>query len=63
VIKSCVTISLVPSLPSGPWIYRDELEVSIAKAAAAGFDAVELFPASASRVDAKKLAALLENTP
>lgn len=42
-IKSCVTISLVPSLSGGPWIYWDELEISIPKAKSAGFEAVELF--------------------
>ena len=32
-IKSCATISLVPSLKGGPWIYWDSLEDSCAKAA------------------------------
>jgi sugar phosphate isomerase/epimerase len=59
-IKSCVTISLVPSLAGGPWIYWDELETSIAKAAALGFDAVELFTASPDAVDSDELFGLLE---
>ena len=59
-IKSCVTISLVPSLAGGPWIYWDELEVSIPKAKAGGFDAVELFTASADAVDADRLSELLD---
>jgi sugar phosphate isomerase/epimerase len=59
-IKSCVTISLVPSLAGGPWIYWDELEISIAKAANLGFDAVELFTASPDAVDLDELFALLE---
>lgn len=41
--KSCVTISLVPSLVGGPWIYFDELKKNIPKAKALGFDAIELF--------------------
>ncbi|MHC4475399.1 MAG: TIM barrel protein [Planctomycetota bacterium] len=59
-IKSCVTISLVPSLKGGPWIYWDELEVSIPKAKELGFDAVELFTASADAVDSDSLFELLD---
>ena len=68
-IKPCVTISLVPSLSGGPWIYWDELEVSISKAKSAGFDAVELFTpappgvgftASADAVNPDALARLLD---
>jgi len=59
-IKSCVTISLVKSLQGGPWIYWDDLEVSVPKAKAAGFDAVELFTASAEAVDPDTLIGLLE---
>lgn len=61
-MKSCVTISLVKSLRGGPWIYWDELDVSIGKAGAAGFDAVELFTASADAVDADALAKVLDET-
>jgi sugar phosphate isomerase/epimerase len=59
-VKSCVTISLVPSLRGGPWIYWDDLEISIPKAKAAGFDAVELFTVSADAVDSDLLARLLD---
>ena len=59
-VKSCVTISLVPSLCGGPWVYWEEPEVSIPKAKAAGFDAVELFTASADAVDSDVLARLLD---
>jgi sugar phosphate isomerase/epimerase len=59
-IKSCVTISLVPSLAGGPWVYWDDLEVSIAKAKAAGFDGVELFTASADAVNRDTLWSLVE---
>jgi len=60
-IKSCVTISLVESLWGGPWIYWDDLEISIPKAKRAGFDAVELFTASAKAVRCDLLAGLLED--
>ena len=59
-IKPCVTISLVPSLSGGPWVYWDELEISIPKAKAVGFEAVELFTASADAVDADELSKLLD---
>jgi sugar phosphate isomerase/epimerase len=60
VIRSGVTISLVPELPGGPWIYWDELEISVPKARDAGFDAVELFTASADAVDSDMLFRLLD---
>jgi len=49
-MKSCVTIALVPSVKTGPWIYWDDLESSMRKAATLGFDGVELFTASAGAV-------------
>ena len=58
--KSCVTISLVPSLAGGPWVYWDALEISIPKAKTVGFDAVELFTASADAVNPDKLSRLLD---
>lgn len=61
-IKPCVTVSLVPSLAGGPWIYWDAPEVSIPKARAAGFEAVELFTASADAVDARNLERVLQQT-
>ena len=51
-ITSCVTIALVPEIKTGPWIYWEPVEVSIPKAAALGFEAVELFTASADALDA-----------
>jgi sugar phosphate isomerase/epimerase len=59
-MKTSVTISMVPSLNKGPWIYWEDLNTSIGKAKALGFDAVELFPESAAAVNPAKLAALLQ---
>ena len=42
-IKSAVTISLVPELRGGPWILWDDLATSCRKASELGFDGVELF--------------------
>ncbi|GAB3958496.1 sugar phosphate isomerase/epimerase [Spirosoma harenae] len=57
-MKSCVTIALVPAIKTGPWIYWESLETSMAKAASLGFDAVELFTASADATPTGQLAEL-----
>ena len=54
-MKSCVTIALVPTIQTGPWIYWDDLETSMAKAAALGFDAIELFTPSAETISSSWL--------
>ncbi|UFH52792.1 sugar phosphate isomerase/epimerase family protein [Spirosoma sp. KNUC1025] len=54
-MKSCVTIALVPAIRTGPWIYWDDLEVSMAKAIDLGFDAVELFTPAADTISASRL--------
>lgn len=61
-IKSCVTIALVPQIKTGPWIFWDNLEESIYKAAHVGFDGIELFTPSADAVDAFMLQSLLKNS-
>ena len=45
-IKSAITVSLVPALRGGPWVLWDDLSTSCRKAANLGFDAVELFTPS-----------------
>ena len=42
-IQTSVTISLVPQAKGGPFVFWDDLGQGIARAAALGFDAVELF--------------------
>ena len=59
-VKSCVTLALVPEISTGPWIYWERPEVSIPKAAELGFDAVELFTASAEAVDGDQLQRLCD---
>lgn len=54
-IKSCATITLVSEIKTGPWIYWERLDASIPKAANLGFDAVELFTASADAVDPQQV--------
>ena len=42
-IKSCVTISLVPQARGGPFVFWDDLPDGCRRAQALGFDAVEVF--------------------
>ena len=59
-MQSAITLSLVPEARGGPFVLWDDLEAGCAKAAALGFDAVELFPRSAEDLNAKALRGLLE---
>ena len=56
---SAVTISLVPEARGGPFVFWEDLAAGCAKAAAMGFDAVEIFPRSASELDAALVKKLL----
>lgn len=59
-IRSAVTIALVPQIKTGPWIFWEDLERGMEKAASLGFDAIELFTASANALNTDHLAFLLE---
>lgn len=59
-IKSAVTIALVPQIKTGPWIFWDNLEESMGKAAALGFDGIELFTASGDAISTDTLTKLLD---
>lgn len=59
-IRSAVTVSLVPQARGGPFVFWDDLEAACEKAAGLGFDAVEIFAPSPAAVDADKLRAQLE---
>ena len=58
-IRSAVTISLVPEARSGPFVYHDDLAASCASAAALGFHAIEIFPGHADELDGHLLRGLL----
>jgi sugar phosphate isomerase/epimerase len=58
-IRSAVTVSLVPEARQGPFIFHGDLPAACERAAALGFDAIELFPTHANDVDARDLRALL----
>lgn len=59
-IKSCVTLNTVTSLQEGPWVYWGAPEACLPKAAALGFDAVELFTSGPEAHDPAALADLAE---
>jgi sugar phosphate isomerase/epimerase len=59
-IQSAITLSLVPEAKGGPFVFSDGLEAGCARAAALGFDAVEVFPRSVEEMNAKELKLLLK---
>lgn len=54
-MKSAVTICLVPQASGGPFVLHDGLAAGCARAAAFGFDAVEVFPPSADAINVDEL--------
>ncbi len=60
-IRSSVTVSLVPEVRGGPFVFWDDLPGACRKAKDLGFDAVEVFPPAADAVDAPALRKLLQD--
>jgi len=58
-IRSAVTISLVPEARLGPFVFHGDLVASCAAARTHGFDAVEIFPGHADELDGFQLRELL----
>jgi len=58
-IRSAVTVSLVPQARGGPFVFWDDLEAACRQAAELGFDAVEIFAPSAEALDAGTIGGLL----
>ncbi len=59
-MKSAITISLVPEAKGGPFVFWDGLAKGCEHAAQLGFDAVEIFPPSASAIPQVELRELLQ---
>jgi sugar phosphate isomerase/epimerase len=59
-IRSAITVSLVPEARGGPFVFWDDLSAACQTAADCGFDAIELFPPSAAKVDTHALRSLLD---
>jgi sugar phosphate isomerase/epimerase len=60
VIRSSVTVSLVPEVRGGPFVFWDDLADACRKAKELGFDAIEVFPPSGGAVNGKGLRKLLD---
>lgn len=58
-IRSAVTLCLVPEARRGPFVFHGDLAEGCARAAALGFDAVEVFPSHADDLDGLQLRELL----
>jgi sugar phosphate isomerase/epimerase len=54
-IRTAVTIALVPQARQGPFVFHGDLAGSVAKAAKLGFDAVEIFPSDAGGLDVEQV--------
>ena len=60
-MRSAVTISLVPEARGGPFVFWDDLAEGCRKAAALGFDAVEVFPPAPEAINSDELRTLLDD--
>lgn len=60
-IRSAITISLVPEARGGPFVFWDDLAAGCKQASAFGFDGVEIFARAAEELDAKELRQLLDS--
>ncbi len=58
-MRSAVTVCLVPEARRGPFVFHGSLAEGCAQAAQAGFDAIELFPTHADDVHSLELRSLL----
>jgi sugar phosphate isomerase/epimerase len=58
-IRTAVTIALVPQARQGPFVYHGDLPGSVAKAGKLGFDAVEIFPPDAAALDVEQVRKLV----
>ena len=58
-IKSSVTISLVPKSKNGPFIFWDDMAKSCSNAASIGFDGVEIFTPNAESINRNALELIL----
>ena len=60
-MKSAITVCLVPEARQGPFVFHDGLADGFARAAENGFDAVEIFPPSATALDIAEVQGLLDH--
>ena len=60
-IRSSVTVSLVPEARGGPFVFWDDLLTACRFAKQLGFDAIEIFPPSASAINVEATRKLLSD--
>lgn len=60
-IRSAVTISLVPEARGGPFVFWDQLPAACDRARELGFDAVEIFAPDADTIDSPEVAQALDD--
>jgi len=58
-IRCAVTVSLVPEARQGPFVFHGDLAEGCRKAAALGFDGIEIFPTGADDLDGMEVRSLL----
>jgi sugar phosphate isomerase/epimerase len=58
-MHSAVTVSLVPEAKGGPFVFWNGLDDACSRAAALGFDAVEIFPPDAGALDVSAIRTLV----
>ena len=59
-VRSAVTLSLVPEVRGGPFVFWDDVAAACGAAARIGFDGLELFPSAAAAVPVAELRAALD---
>lgn len=60
-IRSSVTVSLVPEVKGGPFVYWDGVADAAKKAKALGFDAIEIFPPEARAINPTEVKQILSD--
>jgi sugar phosphate isomerase/epimerase len=60
-MRAAVTVSLIPELRQGPFVFSGDLVQACQRAAELGFHAIELFPAEPDTVDTEELRQLLDD--
>lgn len=60
-IRSAVTLSLVPEAQGGPFVFWDDLPAAIEKAARLGFDALEVFAPGPEAIEPQELGRRLKD--
>jgi sugar phosphate isomerase/epimerase len=59
-MRSAITVSLVPETKGGPFVFSNGLADAFAQAAALGYDAIEVFPPAANAPALAELPSLIE---